>query len=124
MESTNTPIRSDNIETLIKANHIFNNLTLVLKLRVIKASSKFDIAVIWIDVWNTQSGKNGKMLINRCFNIGRHIVTIHEMNMNSGVPQCKNYWKWEHSTFSYRIQGSKCTKCNRPYKSEHHHQFA
>ena len=46
MEGTDTSIRSDYIETLIKANYIFNNLTLTLKPRVIKASSKSNMAVI------------------------------------------------------------------------------
>jgi len=76
MEGTNTSIRSDNIKVIIKANHIFNDLSLIVKPRVIKTSPRSDIAVIWIDVWDTQSRKNGKMLINRCFNIRRHIATI------------------------------------------------
>ena len=46
MESTNTPIKSDNIKAIIKANHIFNDLRLVLKLGVIKAFSKSDMTVI------------------------------------------------------------------------------
>ena len=48
---------------------------------------------------------------------------IRGANMNPGVPQCKNCWKWGHSTFSYRIQGAKCVKCNGPHKSEHHREF-
>ena len=63
------------------------------------------------------------MLINRCFNVGRYIVTIHRANMNPGVPQCKNCWKWGHMTFSCRIQGSKCVKCNGPHKSKSHCEF-
>ena len=42
--------------------------------------------------------------------------------MNSGIPQCKNCWKWEHATFSCRIQGSKYIKCNGLYKSKNHCQ--
>ena len=63
------------------------------------------------------------MLINRCFNIGRHITTIQGVNVNLGVPQCKNYWKWGHGIFMCRIQGSKCAKCNRLHKSKHHCQL-
>ena len=48
----------DNIKEIIKASHIFNDLTLTSKLRVIKVSLTSNIAVIWIDVWNTQSRKN------------------------------------------------------------------
>ena len=43
--------------------------------------------------------------------------------MNPGVPQCKNCWKWGHSTFSYRIQEAKCVKCNGLHKLKHHREF-
>lgn len=41
------------VELIIKQNHIFNNITLMFKPRIIKASSKFDMAIIWVDIWNT-----------------------------------------------------------------------
>jgi len=63
------------------------------------------------------------MLINRCFNVGQYIVTIRGANMNPGVLQYKNCWKWGHTTFLYRVQESKCIKCNGPHKSENHHEF-
>ena len=91
VEGTNSPITPDNIKSIIKFNYIFNNLMLTFKPRVIKISPKSNMAVIWIDIWNTQGSKNRKMLINRCFNIRRHITTIYGANMNLGISQCKNY---------------------------------
>lgn len=85
INNTNISISLEFIESVIKSNHIFNNLSLASKPRVIKAFSKSDMAVIWIDIWNAQSGKNTKMLINRYFNIGRHIVTIYSTNINPGI---------------------------------------
>jgi len=41
------------VELIIKQNHIFNNITLMFKPRIIKASSKLDMAIIWVDIWNT-----------------------------------------------------------------------
>ena len=78
----------------------------------------------WIDIWDVQSGSRAKGLINWCFNIGRYIATTRGANMNPGVLQCKNCWKWGHTTFSYRIQGSKCVKCNRLHKSDNYHEFS
>ena len=75
---------------IIKQNHIFNNITLISKPRVIKVSLKLDMAIVWIDIWDVQSGTKAKDLINRCFNVGRFIATIREANANSGIPQCKN----------------------------------
>jgi len=81
------------------------------------------MSIVWIDIWNIQSRTNTKMLINRCFNIGKYIATIQGANINLGVLQCKNCWKWRHATFSYRIQGSKYVKYNGPYKFENHREF-
>ena len=116
-------LNSSDIENIIKQNHIFNNITLASKPRVIKVSPKLDMAIVWIDIWDAQSGTKAKDLINRCFNIGLFIATIRGTNANPGVPQYKNCWRWEHSTFSCRIQGSKCIKCNGPHKLENHHEF-
>jgi len=83
-------LTSSDIETVLKQNQIFDNITLASEPRVIKVSPKSDMSIVWIDIWDVQSSSNAKMLINRCFNIRRHIVTIREANMNPGVPQCKN----------------------------------
>ena len=116
-------LTSSGIKTILKQNHIFDNISLTSKPRIIKVSPKSDMAIVWIDIWDVQSGQNAKLLINRYFNIGNNIATIWGANMNPGVPQCKNCWKWGHSTFSCRIQGAKCVKCNSPHKSEHHREF-
>ena len=86
-------LTSNNVKTIIKQNQIFNNITLASKLRVIKISSKSDISIIWIDIWDIQSSSRAKGLINCCFNVGKYIVTIQGTNMNPRVLQCKNCWK-------------------------------
>ena len=122
-ENSQEKLTSNNIKTILKQNHIFDNISLASKSRVIKISPKSDILIVWIDIWNIQSGSNAKMLINRCFNVGKYIITIQGANMNPSVLQCKNCWKWGHATFLCRIQGSRCVKCNGPHKSEHHWEF-
>ena len=79
-----------NIEMILKQNHIFNNISLASKPRVIKVSPKSDMSIVWLDIWDVQSSSNTKMLINRCFNVGNYIVMIWSANMNPGIPQCKN----------------------------------
>ena len=81
------------------------------------------MAIVWIDIWDAQSSTKAKDLVNKCFNIRRFIATIRGANANPGVSQCKNCWRWGHSTFSYRTQGTKCIKCNGPHKSENHYEF-
>jgi len=91
------------VKLIIKQNHIFNNTTLASKPRVIKASPKSDMAIIWINIWNAQSGARAKDIINRCFNVGKYITIIGGANANSGIPQCRNCWRWGHSMFSCMI---------------------
>ena len=75
-ENTTIPITSNVVENILKENYIFNNISLTYKPRVIKVSLKSDMAIIWIDIWDVQSGSNAKMLINRCFNVDNYIATI------------------------------------------------
>jgi len=49
-ENTNTLIIVDVVETIIKNNHIFNNITIISRYRVIKISSKLDMIIIWLDI--------------------------------------------------------------------------
>jgi len=49
---------------------------------------------------------------------------VRGANMNPGTPQCKNYWKWEHTVGVCHIQGSKYAKCNGPHLTDNHRDFA
>ena len=102
-EISNSHITSDEIKSIIKASHIFNNIILVSKPRVIKMLLKSDMSIIWINIWDVQSSVKAKDLINRCFNVGKYIATIWDTNINSRVLQCKNCWKWDHTMRACRI---------------------
>ena len=93
LDNRQIKLTSNDIENILKQNHIFDNMSLASKPRVIKVSPKSDMALVWIDIWDVQSSKNTKMFINRCFNVGNFIATIRGANMNPGVPLCKNCWK-------------------------------
>ena len=97
IDKSNTCISSEDIECILKNNHIFNDIVLASKPRIIKVSSKSDIAIVWIDIWDTQNGNNIQKIINRQFNMRNVITTVSGANMNPDVPQCKKCWKWGHS---------------------------
>ena len=78
-------LTSSDIESILKQNHIFDNISLVSRPRVIKVLPKSDMSIVWIDIWDVQSDSNAKMLINRYFNIGQYIATIQRANMNPDV---------------------------------------
>ena len=107
-----------------KLSHIFNNIILASCSYIIKPSPKLDMAVIWVDIWNFQNSTNTKMLINRYFNIRSHITMICSINMNPGISQYKNCWRWRYIIFVCHIHSTKCPKCNRLYKLEHYRDMA
>ena len=92
-KKTNSCISLDNMKNILKNNHLFNNIILASKPQVIKLSPKSNMAIIWIDIWDTQSGSNTKKVINRWFNIRSFIATVRGANINPGISQCKNCWK-------------------------------
>jgi len=116
-------ITSENVTDFMKYIDLFENVSLATKPCIIKASPKSDMAIIWFDIWDTQNGSKAKLLINHSFNLGHHIATVRATNMNPGVPQCHNCWKWGHSTFSCRAHSSRCQKCSGPHKLEHHREL-
>jgi len=123
-EKTSNCILPDKIENILKNNHLFNDIVLASKLHIIKISPKANMAIIWIDIWNTQNESNAKKVINQRFNISSYIVTVQSTNMNPGILQYKNCWKWEHMAGVYHIQGAKCVKYNGSYLTEHYCHFA
>ena len=54
----------DIIEGVLKDSYLFKDTTLALKPHVIKASPKSDKAVVWVDIWDSQSGSCAKNIIN------------------------------------------------------------
>ena len=78
-------LSSSDIETVLKQNHIFDNVFLTSRPRIIKVSPKSDMAIVWIDIWDVQSSQNTKLLINRCFNVGNYITTIRGATINPGI---------------------------------------
>jgi len=89
-KNSNTPISANVVEKIIKDNYIFNNIVITSRPRVIKISSKLDMAIIWLNIWDVQSKTKTRSFINHCFNVGSHIATIQGANMNPRVSQCKN----------------------------------
>ena len=49
---------------MIKQNQIFDNIVLTSKPYVIKVLLKLDMSIIWVDIWDVQSGSKAKGLIN------------------------------------------------------------
>ena len=124
IKNTNTPMNSSVIKNIIKSTYIFNDIKVVSKLWVYKVLPKFNITIIWIDIWDFQNEYLAKRIINQSFNIGSFIIFVRGANINFGILQCKNCWKWGHTIFACCFQGFHCVKCNGLYKSKHYCYFS
>ena len=71
----NGVITPDFIKRVLKNTYLFKDIVLALKLCVIKASPKSNMVVIWVDIWDFQSGSLAKNIINYHFNV-EHFVAI------------------------------------------------
>ena len=54
----------DIIEDVLKDSHLFKDAILALKPCIIKVSPKSDKAVVWVDIWDSQSSSCVKNIIN------------------------------------------------------------
>jgi len=57
-------ITSDYIEGVLKDIHLFKDIVLASKPHVIKTLPKSNMAVVWVDIWDSQSGSCVKNIIN------------------------------------------------------------
>jgi len=115
-------VTPDFIEGVLNETHLFKDVTLASKPHVIKASSKSDKVVVWVDIWDSQSGSVAKNIINHCFNIGCFVTAIRGTNTNPSIPQYKNCWKWGHLTLSCCSHISRCAKCYGAHITKHHRE--
>lgn len=79
-------LSSDDITNIIRQTGLFESISLASKPRVIKASPKSNMAIVWLDIWDSQNRSKAKLLINYSFNYGCNIATIRGTNMNPGIP--------------------------------------
>ena len=63
-KQSNLCISLEDIEKILKNNHIFNNIVLAFRPRIIKVSLKSDMAIIWINIWDMQNSSKAKSIIN------------------------------------------------------------
>jgi hypothetical protein len=111
------------IESLAK-NSRLDGLSAVRIPRVIKSKGSNDMAVIFLDVWDSQNGINTKDVVNKVYHIGGKLIRIEYACPREFVPQCQKCWAWNHGTKACRLNHYRCPKCNGGHKEENHNMFA
>ena len=62
-------LTSDVMEAVLKKSHLFKDTILASKPRIIRASPKSNKVMVWVNIWDSQSGSCVKNIINCRFNI-------------------------------------------------------
>ena len=104
--NSSMPITNFQVKEILSQLDMFNDITLASCSQVVKVSPKSDIAIIQIDIWDSQNSTKTRRLINRYFNFGYYVVTFHRTSMNPRMPQCKNCWKQEHTIYICQVHMS------------------
>ena len=73
---TSLPITPAQVAEALSSSPLFEGITLASISHIMKASPSSDMSVIWIDIWDSQKGSKGKMLINHSVNFGCHTATV------------------------------------------------
>lgn len=98
--------------------YIFSDVALASKPYIIKVSFNSNLAIIWVNIWDSQNSSIVKSIVNQYFNIRKFITTICRTNVNPGVPQYKNCWKSGHLTLTCQSHVFRYAKYNRPHNTE------
>jgi len=79
------PITPAQVKAALSNFPLFEGISLVSIPHIMKASPSSDMSVIWIDIWDSQKGSKGKILINHSFNFGYHTATVRRTAIHPGV---------------------------------------
>jgi len=90
IQSNSNKLTHEDIINAIKHTSLFETISFASRPRVIKVSPKSNIAITWLDIWDSQNSSQAKLLINHFFNFGRYIATVRGTNMNPRVLQYHN----------------------------------
>ncbi|KXN90780.1 hypothetical protein AN958_03571 [Leucoagaricus sp. SymC.cos] len=82
-----------------------------------------DLAMVWFDIVNSQSGASTKHLINSSFQFGLASCPVQAAQSHAGVPVCQCCWRWGHSTCACHLQAPHCPWCTGPHSEANHHLF-
>jgi hypothetical protein len=105
-------------------NPRLDGITAVRTPRVIKSKGSNDMAVVFLDVWDSQNGINMKDVVNKMYHICGKLVRIEYARPREFVPQCQKCWAWTHGTKACCLNHYRCPKCNGGHREENHNMFA
>jgi hypothetical protein len=81
----------------------FRGLECVRPPAVVRSKGSNDMAIAFVDVWDSKNGIRTKELVNKVYHIGGKLIKLEYARQREFVPQCQNCWSWTHGTSRCRI---------------------
>jgi hypothetical protein len=91
---------------------------------VVRSKGSNDMAVAFMDIWDSQNGINSRDLVNKVYHIGGKLIKVEYARPREFVPQCQKCWKWNHGTKACRLNHVKCARCGAGHRIENHNHYA
>jgi hypothetical protein len=91
---------------------------------VIRSKGSNDMAVVFMDIWDSQNGINSRNLVNKVYHIGGKLIRVEYARPREFVLQCQKCWKWNHGTKACRLNHVKCARCGAGHRVENHNQHS
>ncbi|KAF7768456.1 hypothetical protein Agabi119p4_7699 [Agaricus bisporus var. burnettii] len=111
------------IEAMGSVNQ-FRGLECVRRPAVVRSRGSRDMAVAFVDVWDSKTGSRTKDLVNKVYHIRGKLIKVEYARQREFVPQCQKCWKWNHGTSRCRLSHQLCARCSQPHKTKNHTIFA
>ncbi|KAF7762584.1 hypothetical protein Agabi119p4_9177 [Agaricus bisporus var. burnettii] len=102
----------------------FRGLECVRKPAVVRSRGSKDMAVAFVDVWDSKTGSHTKDLVNKVYHIRGKLIKVEYARQREFVPQCQKCWKWNHGTSRCRLSYQLCARCGQPHMTKNHTAFA
>ncbi|KAF7768487.1 hypothetical protein Agabi119p4_7730 [Agaricus bisporus var. burnettii] len=111
------------IEAMGSVNQ-FHGLECVRRPAVVRSRGSRDMAVAFVDVWDSKTGSCTKDLVNKVYHIRGKLIKVEYARQREFVPQCQKCWKWNHGTSRCRLSHQLCAQCGQPHMTKNHTVFA
>ncbi|EKM73968.1 hypothetical protein AGABI1DRAFT_133807 [Agaricus bisporus var. burnettii JB137-S8] len=86
----------------------FRGLECVRNPAVVRSRGSRDMAVAFIDVWDSKTGSCTKDLVNKVYRIWGKLIKVEYTQQREFVPQCQKCWKWNHGTSQCHLNHQLC----------------
>jgi hypothetical protein len=91
---------------------------------VVRSKGSNNMAVVFMDIWDSQNGINSRDLVNKVYHIGGKLIKVEYARPREFVPQCQRCWNWNHGMKVCRLNHIKCARCGAGHQIKNHNHYA